>query len=252
MRRRTAVILGLVALLLASLAGAAQAGPKPDIVGGGDASTQDYPWVVSLRINGQHFCGGTFISNQQVLTTAHCLAWLDDPTRIEVVAGRDARTGDGGDVYPVESYWMQPDYDPEYYRNDIAMLMLPEPVPYPWIDIVEDGETQPYQAGNVGTILGWGDTAEDGDLAETLQQAEVPLMSDEDCASAYAEPYITTVFCAGYAEGGIDSCQGDSGGPIVVDGRLAGVITFGRGCAREGSPGAYTKLSLFAAELHQV
>merc|ERR1711973_766426 len=104
-------------------------------------------------------------------------------------------------------------------------------------------------------LSGFGDTEEDGEVALTLQVANVPLVLEAKCVGAYSKSGhkidYTTQFCAGSDLGGIDSCQGDSGGPVAVPVRsdnrfyLAGVVSFGVGCAREEYPGVYTRVEAY-------
>ncbi|KAF6716198.1 Serine protease hepsin [Oryzias melastigma] len=94
-----------------------------------------------------------------------------------------------------------------------------------------------------------------GGLADVLQEANVPIISDVVCNGPdyYDNQITTSMFCAGYEKGGIDACQGDSGGPFVATDclsktsryRLLGVVSWGTGCAMAKKPGVYTRVSRF-------
>jgi len=76
---------------------------------------------------------------------------------------------------------------------------------------------------------------------------------EADFADVSVDP--TRQICAG--TGGVDSCQGDSGGPLNLRayGKVpvqVGVVSWGLGCARENSPGIYTRVSAYAGWIASV
>lgn len=86
---------------------------------------------------------------------------------------------------------------------------------------------------------------------QTLQKLKVPIIDSDVCSRLYwrgaGQGAITEdMLCAGYLEGERDACLGDSGGPLMcqVDDAwlLAGIISWGEGCAERDRPGVYTSL----------
>ena len=71
----------------------------------------------------------------------------------------------------------------------------------------------------------------------------MPITTDAYCANAYSNFDASTMVCAGYPQGGVDTCQGDSGGPLFAGGRVVGATSFGEGCARPDKPGVYARVA---------
>ncbi|KFO90906.1 Enteropeptidase, partial [Buceros rhinoceros silvestris] len=111
-------------------------------------------------------------------------------------------------------------------------------------------KTQQFLPGINCSIAGWGRIMNQGPTSDILQEAEVPLISNEKCQQWMPEYSITeNMICAGYDIGGIDSCQGDSGGPLTSeDGNkwfLVGVTSFGYNCSLPKRPGVYVRVTMF-------
>ncbi|KAF2885725.1 hypothetical protein ILUMI_20448 [Ignelater luminosus] len=100
------------------------------------------------------------------------------------------------------------------------------------------------KTGALARVTGWGALSSGGSSPNILQAVDVPKVDDVDCAAAYPFENISDrMNCYGYSKGGKDSCQGDSGGPLVVGGKLAGIVSWGYGCASQGFPGVYCKVA---------
>ncbi|XP_067035214.1 trypsin-1-like [Acropora muricata] len=222
------------------------------IVGGKNALPGNWPWQVTMDYFGEsnpHWCGGSIVTPNWILTAAHCFDYGDDMNAYSITAGEYNLNGLEGyeQNVTVEKIFKHPDYDGRDF--DVALVKLNTTIKYnshvrPVCLPKTDLEPQ-----TICYVTGWGHTSEGGNIARILQQATVPLVSRETCQKAYGDlGYNITkrMRCAGYAEGNIDACQGDSGGPLVChkdhSWYLMGVVSWGVGCARKGRYGVYADM----------
>jgi len=220
------------------------------IVGGVESVAHSHPAIVSIQV-GSHYCGGTIVNENYIVTAAHCATL--EPNRYSVVAGEhDLYSADGAEQRrSVEKVVQHPSYSSVTSRNDIAVFKVTPP--FVFNENVTAGNIAPegFEPSQALKAIGWGTTSEGGSIPDRLQEVVVPLVDDVTCRRDYTlVVYIwASMICAG--ESGKDSCQGDSGGPLVsVDDNgvetLVGVTSFGVGCARPRYPGVYSEVSHFA------
>lgn len=227
-----------------------------EIVGGTNTTIANNPWQVSLQTSsGFHFCGGSVLNENWILTAQHCVndgGVISKPARIE--AGSTTISG-SGQVRSVAEVIPYPGYVDPGQGKDVALLRLSTPLDLSGASVKAIGFVTAADAsagvtapGVVARVTGWGTLSSGGSSPDTLQTVDVNLLSNSSAQTSYPNETITADQLAGAAPGK-DSCQGDSGGPLtVLKGStrvLAGVVSWGYGCADSRYPGMYARVSHF-------
>ena len=234
------------------------------IIGGDEAVEGRYPYAVSIQDDISHYCGGSLIAPDIVLSAAHCNTG-DATDGVKVVVGRHNLEVDGdGEVIGAALELSHPDYDFQTTDNDYMIVVLDRAVAAD-VDLVQiSPDVVPVDAAV--TVMGWGDTNIDLEVAELsieLLETEVHTISNEECDASngtltdslgsyddnYHQQITRNMLCAENEREATDSCQGDSGGPLVIRTALGepdlqvGVVSWGVGCAHDAFPGVYARVS---------
>jgi secreted trypsin-like serine protease len=247
-RQRLAFTAVSVAAVLGAAAGQAVAAPpeandvQPQVIGGTPAAPGEFPWIVRLSMG----CGGSMITQQILITAAHCVPATGPNTTITATLGA-VDLQDPNRTVVRSDYVIRAPGAGGPPGDDWALIRLERSVDVPTVPIA----TTPEFDSGTFTVAGWGAAVEGGPQQRFLLKAEVPFIDDAQCASAGGD-YLDLVpdeeICAGnWDDGGVDTCQGDSGGPMFGRDaagtlKVVGATSFGEGCARPNKPGVYARV----------
>jgi len=227
-----------------------------EIVGGTATQVTSVPWQVSLQsAAGGNLCGGALTSLAGLVTAAPSGAEVG-PGRIVAGISRTSQSA-SGQIRNVKRVISYPGYTDPTAGKDAALIELTTPLTLDGTNVkairpITSASPATLTApGVMATVSGWGTTTEGAQtLPDQLQSVQLPIVALTQANTAYNMTLTEDQLAAGVAAGGKDSCQGDSGGPLVVmnggEAQLAGIVSWGEGCARANTPGLYGRVSSFA------
>lgn len=211
------------------------------IVNGFQAKTGVFPWHVGIYAKEgtseyEQICGGSLISNNLVVSAAHCFYdevynKLYAASKYAVAGGKRQRDWHAREEYAqkssVESIRAGGRYQGTRgnFADDIAILKLKTPFELTTlvlpvcVDWENTYEREQLQVGHAGKVVGWGKDIK-GESTKSLHEIDMPFVPYDQCLSAVPADfrgYITSdKFCAGHLNGS-SVCDGDSGGGLCFE-----------------------------------
>uniref|UniRef100_A0A3Q0S7C5 trypsin n=1 Tax=Amphilophus citrinellus TaxID=61819 RepID=A0A3Q0S7C5_AMPCI len=220
-----------------------------EIIKGKKAKKKSLQYMASVQNNTGHICGGFLVSEDFVMTAAHCDDW--NPKSV-VLGTHNLKKVDKTMRYGIKKKYKHPSYKNIVSGNDIMLLKLsgkayldkkkpikPIQLPTQQINLKENKSC---------SVAGWGAIKTNGPNVDNLQVVDVPIINLNKCKKKWQNYIPANVICAGGYYKNKGFCQGDSGGPLVCDKKLAvGVVSFNnkKNCDYPNLPNIYTDISKF-------
>uniref|UniRef100_A0A2C9GWU0 Peptidase S1 domain-containing protein n=1 Tax=Anopheles funestus TaxID=62324 RepID=A0A2C9GWU0_ANOFN len=235
--------------------------PPHRVVNGQEATPGQFPYQIALLSNfptGTGQCGGSVLTNNYILTAAHCV--ISGATTLATggtaIMGAHNRNNQEPTqqriAFSAAGIIAHPGYTPTNIHNDIAVVRLNSPITFTDriqpVRLPARSDTRQF-GGMTGTVSGFGRTTDTGAASPVVMFTSNPVMTNADCIARWHATVILPQNVCLSGDGGRSPCNGDSGGPLAVQdgGSLQiGVVSFGsaEGCS-VGMPSVFARVSFF-------
>ncbi|OXU23708.1 hypothetical protein TSAR_006708 [Trichomalopsis sarcophagae] len=210
---------------------------------------KEAPFYVSIIIGNKEFCGGSIISDYWIVSAAHC--FLDFENQDVTIRSGSSTDLTFGKKHKIEKVITSEDYNILDFSkttgtHDISLIKLKKPIIFDEFQQPIKISQDPPKDHDKVIIYGLGIQGPTRTDPFVLKMVEIDIIAQEVCSTNMASlTYVTDdVFCAGNDMTNANACIGDSGGPVVIDGKLAGIVSQGYPCNAlfSGAPGFHTRV----------
>uniref|UniRef100_A0A3P9B9X9 Granzyme B(G,H) n=1 Tax=Maylandia zebra TaxID=106582 RepID=A0A3P9B9X9_9CICH len=218
-----------------------------DIINGEKAPENSSHYMASVQNKkGQHVCGGFLITEDFVVSAAHC----DEYNPTDVVLGNHNLKNDNHQKIKIKNKNIRENYQNIGQGNDIMLLEVSTCSCVQLNERVQTIQLPPaeihLEENQVCQVAGWGKTKTRGKSVDELRVVDVSVINQRVCEEQW--PGLpANVICAGGYKTTKGFCQGDSGGPLLCDGLAVGVVSFNykENCSYPNKPNIYTDISKY-------
>ncbi|KAM8709565.1 hypothetical protein ACLKA7_016380 [Drosophila subpalustris] len=222
------------------------------ITNGYSAQEGQFPYQVGLSFSssGSWWCGGSIISNQWVVTAAHCTSGAS--TVIAYFGATERTNARLSYIISSANFRQHASYNPNTLANDISLIQTPTLGFTSYINKVAlpaIASSYSTYAGQKAIASGWGKTSDSASgVTNNLMYNTFDIITVAACQATYGSAVASNNVICIATPNKSSTCQGDSGGPLVLNSNkvLVGVTSFvsSAGC-QSGASSGFTRVTSF-------